>query len=372
MENQIVEKINLMSVLVNSLAQKLPDPAYQVFLKYQNYFTAFLVFALSFILLKIFKAFVLSRMIAFSKKTATDVDNMIVDVLKGIKFPFYLLISLYFGLKYIPVPEIITKVLAGALIVVVAYEIISAIEKIIDYGLRRYFKRKGALEPETENIDSTLKIIKLFVKILLWMIIGSFILANWGINITSLVAGMGIGGIAIAFALQNILGDIFSSFSIYVDKPFKQGDFIVIGVNSGTVEKIGLKTTRIRSVSGEELIIANQELTKARVQNFTELERRRVVVPLKITYKIKPEVLEKIPIFIKEIIKGISKIEFDRCHFKDIGDTSFDFELVYFVNTSDFKEYMDIRQKINLDIVKMFYKEKIDFAYPTQTVHLEK
>ena len=197
-------------------------------------------------------------------------------------------------------------------------------------------------------------------------------LSNLGINVTSLVAGLGVGGIAIAFALQNILNDLFSSFAIYFDKPFVVGDFIKIGEHAGTVEKVGIKTTRIRSTTGEELIISNRELTSARVQNFKRLNERRSIFTIGVVYETTAEKLRRIPSIIQTIIESQSLNRFDRVHFKTFGDFSLNFEVSYYVQTTDYKKFMDTQEIVNLKIVEAFEKEGISMAYPTQTIYLEK
>jgi small-conductance mechanosensitive channel len=198
------------------------------------------------------------------------------------------------------------------------------------------------------------------------------VLSNLDINISSLVASLGIGGIAVALALQNVLGDMFSSFSIYADKPFRVGDFIVIGKDQGTVEKIGMKTTRIRTLQGEELVVSNKELTSTRVQNFKKMKRRRVLFQLGVVYGTKPEQLESISKIIKEIVDKIDGVDYDRCHFSTYGDFSLNFEVVFYVNSSDYADYMNKKEKANLAIYKRFAEEKIEFAYPTQTIFVNK
>jgi len=179
------------------------------------------------------------------------------------------------------------------------------------------------------------------------------VLQNLGYNISALIAGLGIGGVAVAFALQNILSDIFASFSIYFDK-------------------IGIKSTRLRSPNGQQIIISNKELTEARVQNFKRLEKRRAVYQIGVTYETPKEKLEKVPSIIKRVIDEISLAEFDRCHFKEFGDFSLNFEVSYYVKTQDYKTYLDVVQDVNLKIFDNFEKEEIEFAYPTQTIYLNK
>jgi len=198
------------------------------------------------------------------------------------------------------------------------------------------------------------------------------ILDNFGVNITGLVAGLGIGGIAVALAVQNILGDLLASLSIVLDKPFVIGDFIVVDSLSGTIEHIGLKTTRIRSLNGEQLIFSNNDLLKSRIRNFKRMSERRVVFHLGVVYQTSLEQLKIIKKIVAEIIEKRQKVRFDRVHFKEYSSSSLIYEVVYYVSSPDFNVYMDIQETINLEILQRFQEEKIEFAYPTQTLYVQK
>ena len=320
-----------------------------------NYLEALVIFIGLLIILKIFREIILAKLKKLAEKTKTDFDDILIDIFKTIKPPFYLLASLYISIKTLILPDMAIKVINILFIIAIIYEVIHAIEKMVDYS----FRIKGK-----ENASIT-RTIKLIIKICIWSFGIVLALGNLGVNISSLIAGLGIGGIAIALALQNILKDVFSSFSILIDKPFEVDDFIVVGKDMGTVEKIGIKTTRLRALDGQQLIIANSELTDARVQNFKRLEKRRSLFNLDVTYETEQEKLTKIPQIIQAIIEANSELEFDRCHFKTFGESALKFEVSYYVNTQDYKEYLDAVEKINLAIVNKFRKENIEFAYPT-------
>src|SRR5690606_319662 len=187
---------------------------------------------------------------------------------------------------------------------------------------------------------------------------------------TALIASLGVGGIAVALAAQNILGDLFSSLSIMFDKPFVVGDFIIVGEELGTVEKIGLKTTRVRSLHGEQLIFSNTDLLNSRIRNFKRMYQRRIVFSIGITYEPPYEKLKEVASMLRAIVQAHDLVRFDRAHFKGFGDSSLDFEVVYWVLDSDFNKYMDIQQAINLEIFRRFEEQGIAFAYPVRTVHL--
>ncbi|MBI4232420.1 mechanosensitive ion channel family protein [Candidatus Peregrinibacteria bacterium] len=212
----------------------------------------------------------------------------------------------------------------------------------------------------------------MLIKIVIWSVGGLLIFSNLGFDVTSLVTSLGIGGIAVALAVQNILGDIFSSFSLYFDKPFQVGDFIIAGEHSGRVKKIGLKSTRLETLQGEELVISNKELTTSRVQNFKKLKRRRVALNFGLIYETPVKKLRKVNDIVKEIIEGLDVVEFGRSHFSQFAAASLNFEVIYFVNSQEYEVYMDRQQEINLKIKEAFEKEKITMAYPTQTLYLKK
>lgn len=330
----------------------------------RDYLTSLVITAGLLILLKLFQVVVLARLRHLAQKTKNDFDDVIVEIIASIKPPFYLLISVYFGLRYLSYSNFGEQVFKALFLLVFAYEVIKAIQTIIEYIAQKAMST-GDEEKDEANM-ATIKTLSVIVKIVLWAVGSVLILANLGVDVSSLIAGLGIGGIAVALALQNILGDIFSSFSIIIDKPFQVGDFVVIGSDMGVVEKIGIKTTRLRTLQGEELVVSNKELTTARVQNFKKMERRRVLFSLGVIYETPKAKLEKIPAILEDIISKVDKVEFDRCHFRNFGDYSLNFEVVYYVESGDYAEYMDINQVVNFDIFEAFEKEGIEFAYPTQ------
>jgi small-conductance mechanosensitive channel len=207
-------------------------------------------------------------------------------------------------------------------------------------------------------------------RLVLWSIILLLILDNLGVNVTALVAGLGVGGIAVALAVQNILGDLFASLSIALDKPFAVGDFLIIDEHLGSVEHIGLKTTRLRSLSGEQLVFSNTDLLGSRIRNYGRMYERRVMFKIGVTYQTPREKLELIPGIIRQAVEAQQQVRFDRSHFQSYGDFALVFETVYYVLGPDYNLYMDIQQAINLSIHEGFEEHAIEFAYPTQTVHV--
>ncbi|MFH2232605.1 MAG: mechanosensitive ion channel family protein, partial [Patescibacteria group bacterium] len=291
------------------------------------------------ILLKIIQWIVVFKLKRLAKKTKTDFDDVIIEIFSKIKPPFYILISLYFGIQVLTLNDLAAKIIKFVFIIILIYEVVKAIGRFIDFLINKYFSK---LTEEKSQNRALVNGVRIIAKIVLWSFALVLALSNLGINVTSLIAGLGIGGIAIALALQNVLSDIFSSFSIYLDKPFTIGDFIVVGKNNGTVEYIGLKSTRLRSPDGEQLIISNKELTDARIQNFELLKKRRILMTLGVTYSTPADKLNKIPEMIKQAVTQIDTAEFDRCHLKDFGSSSLDYELSYFVKSQDYGKAMDI------------------------------
>jgi small-conductance mechanosensitive channel len=331
----------------------------------KNYLFAFLVFLAILFLAKIFQFLVLRHFKKLAQKTKTDIDDLFIDILNKVRPPFYFFLALYFALKTLKIVFWLEKALTAILIVWVITLAISAFQSVLDYLIRKKAK-------EDKTTESAFRLLGKILKGVLWGIGILFILSNLGVNITSLIAGLGIGGVAIAFALQNILEDLFSSFAIYFDKPFKVGDFIVVGNHKGTVEKIGIKTTRIRSIHGEEVVISNRELTTAKIQNFGRVKERRALFKIGVIYETPQEKLKKIPELIQKIIEEEEMTRFDRVHFVEFGDFSLNFEISFYVKTSDYKTFLDIQQKILFKIREEFQKQGIEFAYPTQTLYLKK
>jgi small-conductance mechanosensitive channel len=241
------------------------------------------------------------------------------------------------------------------------------VQILIDYVVKKRTK-----EEDEAGAKAAINLLNLIAKIVLWSFGLLFILSNAGINVTSLIAGLGIGGIAVAFALQNVLNDLFSSFAIYFDKPFVPGDFIIVGDKMGVVQKTGIKTTRIKALQGEEIVISNNELTSSKIQNFKKMEERRVLFNIGVTYDTPTEKLKRIPEMIKGIIEEEKLARFDRAHFNKFADSALSFEAVYYVESSDYAEYMDTNERIHFKLKEIFDNEKIEFAFPTQTIYLEK
>ncbi|MGB5510540.1 MAG: mechanosensitive ion channel family protein [Woeseiaceae bacterium] len=240
-------------------------------------------------------------------------------------------------------------------------------------GLGRFMllRRQKQMEEDAGAV-AAMDVVSFLTRVAVWAIIFLLTLDNVGINITALVAGLGVGGIAVALAAQNIISDLFASLSIVLDKPFVLGDFLIIDDLAGNVEKVGLKTTRVRSLSGEQLVFSNNDLLKCRIRNYGRMFERRIAFTIGVVYQTPAEKLEQIPRIVEDIMLKQESARFDRAHFQRFGDFSLNFEIVYYVESSDYRLYMDIQQAVNLEIYRRFADAGIEFAYPTQTVFVNR
>jgi small-conductance mechanosensitive channel len=329
-----------------------------------DYATALLAFAVLVLIFKIFQSLILKRLRKLSKSTATEIDDMLVGMVETLRPPFYLFLGFYLALSFLEINIIFEKLINIILVAWIVFQIVLALQVVVDYGVKKWSRRE-----KERGAKSAYQALGKLAKIILWAGALLFVLSNLGVNITSLVAGLGIGGVAVAFALQNILNDLFSSFAIYFDKPFVVGDFIVVGSRAGVVEKIGIKTTRVRALQGEEIVISNRELTSTQIQNFKRMHERRVVLSFGVVYETPNALLEKIPKIVEKVVKSVELTRFDRAHFFRFDDSSLTFEAVYYVGTGDYNKYMDINEKILLGIKGSFEKEGIQMAYPTRVIY---
>jgi len=334
-----------------------------------DYIIAISIFILLVISIQIIKSILLKLLKTWAKKTTTTIDDKFVKAFEQKIKPFLNLIyfsAFYISIKRLTMDSQIERFFNIFVIVLLTFFGIRFLLSITIYGLETYWVRKGKDQAKKQALKSIVTVIKIIV----WSIVLIILLDNLGIKISALVAGLGIGGIAIALAAQSFLGDLFSYFIIFFDRPFEIGDFIIIGDYKGTVEYIGLKTTRIHSLGGEQLIFSNQDLTNSRIKNYKRMDRRRVVFQFGVIYQTTLTQLKKIPQIVEGIITQIPETTFDRAHFASYADFSLNFEVVYYINDNNYNKYMDIQQEINFQLKETFEKQKIEFAYPTQTVFL--
>jgi small-conductance mechanosensitive channel len=312
-------------------------------------------------------------LVRWAKKTKTTLDD---EILKNIKAPIYvfvIIIGAFYGLEFLsfikPYSTELSIIFSLAEIGLVTLIIIRIINVLIAWYAERS-KHRGK--------DLSIHILYVLKRIFqLIVIIFAFlaVLAAFNIDLTGVVVGLGVTGIVIGFALQNILVDVFSAFSIYFDRPYEIGDFIIIGSDMGIVKKIGIKSTRIQTLQGEELIVSNNEMVNTRIQNFKKMKKRRITFSFGVIYSTPLKKLKKIPGIITDIISrdNLPNVDrLDRVHFKNFGDFSLNFEVVYYLKTNDYNRYMDTQQQINFLIKEAFEKEGIEMAFPTQTIFLNK
>jgi small-conductance mechanosensitive channel len=315
--------------------------------------------------------FILSKYISrWAAKTKTKLDDEILGSVKNIVIAITLLLGVYYALssfsfvsEYYGYASQLFSILT---IIMVAFAITRVGSILADWYVQKRKISQG--EMNSHMLFVLKKLIQLVVYIAAFLII----LYVLQIDLSGVVVGLGVGGIAIALAIQNTLGDFFSALSIYFDRPFEIGDFVVVGDKSGTVTQIGMKSTRIKLLQGEELVVSNKELTSTQIRNFKKLDKRRVVLKIGVTCDTPLAKLKQIPGMITQIIKTEELAELDRVHFSEFGDFSLKFEIVYYITISDYLKYMDTQQSINFAIIEIFEKEGIEMAFPTQTVHINR
>lgn len=290
-----------------------------------------------------------------------------VEVLSQTSSIFLIILSLFAGLGTLTMGPGTARILSSAVTIALFGQAGAWVGSASSLLLERRRRRVLATD---RAVASSLGIIGFLIRAAIWSIIVLLVLDNLGVDVTALVAGLGIGGVAIALASQNILGDLFASLSITFDRPFVVGDFLIVDEFMGSVEYIGVKSTRLRSLSGEQIIMSNADLLKSRVRNYGRMVERRVVFTLNIVYETSVDLIERIPAIIRDAVEVQSDTRFDRSHFAKHGSASLDFETVYYVLSADYNRYMDIQQAINLRIHRQFERLGIGFAYPTQTLYL--
>ena len=296
-------------------------------------------------------------------------NNFIIDSTKKYLMPLAHFLLFYICFTHLKLTAKLYSLSKAAILLLAVFFSIGFLISLVRFWLYNFWTKKGDNVSARKNLSS---VILTILKLVLWLIGFLLFLDNIGIKVSAFIAGLGVGGIAIAFAAQAVLQDIFSYFSIFFDNPFQLGDLIAVGEIQGTVEHIGIKTTRIRSVTGEQIVISNTSLIGSRLHNFKRMKERRAVMTLDVTYNTDFEKLKEIPSIIKHIVEETNNTKFGRCHFVQFGDSSLKFEIVYHVLSSDYSLFRDIQQNINLNIKKTFDEKKIEFAFPSQSIYIEK
>jgi len=332
------------------------------------YVKALGLFVIGIVVVKIFRTVVLKKLKGWAERTKTTLDDFIIIGIQKSIIPMLYYGAFYFAIRMLSLSATFYAIINVLSIFVITFFLIRLITSTLDYSIVSYASRQEGEDQKAKQLKS----ISALVRFVIWGIGLIFLLDNLGFDISAVVAGLGIGGIAVALAAQTILGDLFSYFIIFFDRPFELGDYIKVGDKNGTVEHIGIKTTRIKALSGEQLVFSNTDLTSSRLHNFKKLQRRRISFQLGVIYETTAEKLKKITEIVKQIIDEQGNAEYDRGHFGSFGDFSLNFNFVYYVLSSDYAAYMDVQQDINIEIFKKFHEEGIEFAYPTQLVYVNK
>jgi small-conductance mechanosensitive channel len=325
-------------------------------------------FAIVWLALLLARRIIVRRLEKLSKRdTGRNVLDVAVEVARTTRGWFLLLIALFISSRFLDMTESVSLWTWRATMIATLLQLGLWLSAGIVKSIQ--MKRQRDLEESPDDV-AAMDILTFIARVTIWSIVLLAALDNLGVNITTMIAGLGVGGIAVALAAQNILGDLFASLSIVLDKPFVVGDFLIIGDFLGSVEKVGIKTTRLRSLSGEQLVFSNNDLLNSRIRNYGRMFERRVVFSIGVTYQTTADQLKAIPDMLRKAVESQEQVRFDRAHFQKYGDFALIFEVVYYVLSADYNEYMDIQQAVNLTIFENFEKHGIEFAYPTQTLYV--
>lgn len=305
----------------------------------------------------------ISSKIIFRKKN--EDSGFLSETLKKHFFPALYFLVLYAGLRFLSLPETLCRIIDKTSLVAAIIFVVRFLIFAVSYFLKRSY------DGDTKTGAAKIPLMP-FVKIVLWSAGLLFVLDNFGFDINTLLAGLGIGGVAVALAAQAVLRDLFNYFVIVTDRPFLIGDFITVGDFKGTVERIGIKSTRLISISGERLIFSNTFLAESVIKNYSEMKTRRIVFNIQVKYETQLSKIKEIPGLIKKAVEETEGAIYDRSHFGSFSDWGLVFEAVYFIEGGDYLKYMDVQQKINSKTFELLSESGIEFAYPTQIIHLEK
>ncbi len=311
---------------------------------------------------------VIKRMSKLARSSDRQIFGAMVKMAQASKLWLVAIVALQLGGNYLDLPHKADLTLQRLMTMAVFLQFGIWISALLDFWIARSRNQlPDAGVTESRSLDP----FSFLGRLVLWTLVLLLVLDNMGVNITALATSLGVGGIAVALAVQNILGDLFASLSIVIDKPFVIGDSIAIDGLSGTVEHVGLKTTRIRSSTGEQLVVANSDMLKARLRNYKRMHERCITFSFTVPFSTAADQLEKIPQLVREAIEGREAVRFDRAHFKDLGGNAYLFEVVYWVRQPDYRTYMDAQQAINLALVRAFAEEGVQLSYPSQTLTID-
>ena len=331
-----------------------------------EYLVCLAILAGGILAVKVVQSLATRRLKAWAEKSPTTYDGFLVGRIRGTGIPLAYLGIAQASLRVLTLTPRVDRIIDMAGIVLMTLIVIAFAVSLVRYGFEEYSRKRG----EDASRDRALRGVVGLAKAMVWIIGALFMLDNLGFRISTVIAGLGIGGIAIALAAQAILGDLFGYFVILFDRPFEIGDFVVVGDHMGVIERFGIKTTRIASLGGEQIVVSNKDITDSRVRNYKRMAKRRVAFRLGVTYRTPAGLLREIPGIVADIFREIEGTTLDRVHFFSYGDFSLIHEIVYYVDGNDYSRYMDLQQTANLRIYEEFGKRGIEFAYPTQTLHL--
>lgn len=336
----------------------------------QNWLYALIAALIFIVLIPLLQRLVLRRLTHFTQTRAKNhvIKNFLIEVLSATRILLAVAIGLYVATYFLNLPTTLERYVDRLYIALMLLQSGLWASRGLNFWLNQRFSHGE--EGEEGARAMTQSLLSFLGRVILWSVVLLLILDNVGLNVTALVTSLGIGGIAVALAAQNILTDLFASLSIAIDKPFVIGDFIIVDELMGTVEHVGLKSTRIRSLSGEQIVFSNTDLLKSRIRNYKRMQERRAVFVIGVTYDTPVDKLESIQLLIQQAVEAQDKVRFDRAHFRSFGPSSIDFEAVYQVLEADYNLFMDIQHAINLQLVRTFAQHGIQFALPTRTLHL--
>jgi small-conductance mechanosensitive channel len=323
------------------------------------------ILTLVYLTLGIVRQFLVRHLGKLADRTTTQWDDAAVRVMSRTRWYFLLIVAVQTAAHVVLLPAEVDRFLRVVSIIIVLIQVGVWGGALILFAVERYARR----EESDAGTRFAVQAVGYAVRFVLWALLVVTALQNFGINITALLTGLGVGGIAIALAVQNILGDLFAAIAIVVDRPFVVGDFIIVGELRGTVEAVGVKTTRIRSISGEQIVISNGELLKGRIHNYKRMQERRVHFSVDVTYDTPAEKVARIPAIVRSIVESQPATRFDRSHFLSFADSSLRIETVYYVLDPDYGVYADTQHAVNVALLRRFSDEEIEFAFPSRTVY---
>lgn len=318
-------------------------------------------------LLLVLRAVLARRAKAWAERTNTRADDVLAAVFQATKRTFLVVVGCWIASRLVVLPDGVRTGLGAALILALSIQGAFWGQTALAAWIEFESRRRSTGDPAGAG---SVRAFGRIAKFAVWAVAVVLAVENLGLDVSALVAGLGIGGIAVALAAQNVLGDVFASLSILLDKPFAIGDFIIVGDCMGVVEHVGLKTTRVRSLSGEQLVFSNTDLLQSRIRNYQRMQERRCVFEFGVVYETPVEKVESIPVTVREVVVARPRVRFERCHFKALGESALQFEVVYHMSTPDYDAYMDVQQAINLELVRRFQAAGIAFAYPTRTLYV--